>query len=54
MIINTYGERIIKNQKRRGQSGQKERRIFITEPGQSTPRAKIGLPPSVVDRTKQS
>jgi len=54
IIMDTYGERRINNQKKRGQSCHQGRRIFITEPGQSMPRAKIGLPSSAVERTKQS
>lgn len=38
IIMDTYGERRIKNQKRRSQSGRQGRRIFITEPGQSMPQ----------------
>ena len=40
VIMDTYGERIIKNQKRRGQSGHQGRRIFITESEQSMPQGK--------------
>jgi len=40
VIMDTYGERRIKNQKRRGQSGHQERRIFITESEQSMPQGK--------------
>ena len=54
IIMDTYRERRINNQKKRGQSCHQGRRIFITEPGQSMPRAKIGLPSSAMERTKQS
>jgi len=40
VIMDTYGERRIKNKKRRGQSGHQGRRIFITERGQSMPQGK--------------
>jgi len=40
VIMDTYGERRIKKQKRRGQSGRQGRRIFITESEQSMPQGK--------------